>query len=96
MTTLVLAMCDYEEIFIIETDSCDRGIGVVLIETGRPIAYFSKGLSPRNITISTYKKELLAVVMAVSKWKFYVQEQHFVIRIDQQSLKYFLEQRDIF
>lgn len=38
------------------------GIGAVLQQGGHPIAYFSKTLCPRNQALSTYEKELLAVI----------------------------------
>ncbi|KAF3682691.1 hypothetical protein FXO38_01163 [Capsicum annuum] len=41
-STPVLALLDYSQEFIVETDACNTGIGVELIQRGRPIAYFSK------------------------------------------------------
>lgn len=43
--------------------------------------------------MSTYEKELLAVVMATHKWHSYLQGHHFIIKTDHQSLNYLLEQR---
>ncbi|XP_058218354.1 uncharacterized protein LOC131329273 [Rhododendron vialii] len=41
----------------------EKGVGAVLMQEGQAIAFFSKTLSPKNLGLSTYKKELLAVVM---------------------------------
>lgn len=92
-TTPVLALPDYSQPFVIETDASGNGIGVVLMQMGRPIAYLSKGLATKHQALSTYEKELLAIVMATQKWHSYLQGHHFVIRTDHQSLKYLLEQR---
>lgn len=58
----------------------------------RPIAFHSQALKGRNLTISTYEKELLALVVARKKWRPYLLGRPFVIKIDHQSLKYLLEQ----
>lgn len=40
----ILALPDFTEQFCVETDACGQGIGVVLQQKGKPIAYFSKAL----------------------------------------------------
>uniref|UniRef100_A0A8R7VA35 Reverse transcriptase domain-containing protein n=1 Tax=Triticum urartu TaxID=4572 RepID=A0A8R7VA35_TRIUA len=88
----VLAMPDFSKPFTIETDACDKGIGAVLQQEGHPIAFMSKGLSPRP-GLSTYEKEYLAIVVAVDQWRPYLQHSEFVIFIDQKSLIHLEEQR---
>lgn len=62
------------------------------MQMGRPLAYLSKAFNSKNLGLSVYKKELLALVMAVSKWRHYLVGNHFIIRTDHQALKYLLEQ----
>ena len=71
----------------------EGGIGVVLMQDSHPISFLSKALSIKNLGLSVYEKELLALVMAVTKWKHYQVGYHLIIRTDHQSLKYLLDKR---
>ena len=61
----VLAMPDFSQKFVIETDASATGIGAVLQQNGHPIAFVSKALGPRNQALSIYEKEYLAILMAI-------------------------------
>lgn len=93
VTTPILALPDYTKEFVIESDASGKGLGAVLMQEGHPIAFWSKVLSLRDQVLSTYEKELMAVVLAVLKWRHYLLGRHFIIRTDHQSLKHLLEQR---
>ncbi|KAL2226832.1 UNVERIFIED_CONTAM: Retrovirus-related Pol polyprotein from transposon [Sesamum indicum] len=89
----VLAMPDFSQPFIVETDASGKGIGVVLMQGGKPISYLSKALAPKNLGLSTYEKEFLALLLAVTRWRHYLLGNHFIIKTDQKSLKHILDQR---
>ncbi|KAK8942856.1 hypothetical protein KSP39_PZI008724 [Platanthera zijinensis] len=89
----VLRLPDFHAPFTVETDAADAGIGAVLSQEGRPIAFFSKALGLRNSQLSAYEKELLAIVLAVQHWRHYLVGCPFVIRTDHQSLRFLLEQK---
>ena len=79
----VLALPDFNKKFMIETDACSRGIGAVFLQDEHPIAFMSKSLGTRHRGLSTYEKECLAILMAVDKWRSYLQHVEFLIRTDQ-------------
>lgn len=59
----------------------------------RPIAFHNQALKGNKLSLSTYEKELLAMVVAMRKWRPYLLGRPFVIKTNHQSLKYLLEQR---
>jgi hypothetical protein len=84
--TPVLALPDFTIPFVIETDACDTGVGAVLMQNGHPLAYMSKALGLLNRKLSIYEKEFMAIIMAVDKWRQYLQRGPFLILTDHKSL----------
>ena len=76
-TTLVLALPDFQKTFEVETDASDVGIGAVLMQQGQPIAFLSKALGESHKHLSIYEKEFLALIMAMERWRQYLQRQEF-------------------
>ncbi|XP_031505831.1 uncharacterized protein LOC116268232 [Nymphaea colorata] len=89
----VLTLPDFTQKFLVETDASDTGVGAVLSQSGHPIAFMSKALTQRAKPLSTYEKELLAIVMAVEKWRPYLIGRKFKVRTDHNSLRYMMKQR---
>lgn len=92
-TTSTLAMPNFNDSFIVETDASGDGIGVVLTQQGQPIAFMSRALGISKRAWSIYAKEMLVIVEAIRTWRPYLLGRKFFIRTDHRSLKYFLDQR---
>ena len=77
---------------MVECDACGIGIGAILSQQGKPIAFFSEALKGAALALLTYEKEMLAIVNAIRKWRPYLLGRPFTVKTDQKSLKFLMEQ----
>lgn len=89
----VLALSEFSKPFVVETVVSGMGMGVVLQQGGHPIAYISKAFELRTSSLSAYERELLIITFAVSKWRHYLEQGPFFIKIDHENIKHLFEQK---
>ena len=96
MTTApVLATPDIHKEFVIYCDASRTGLGSVLMQEGRVIAYLSRQLRPHEENYATHDLELAAVVHALKTWRHYLLGKRCEIYTDHKSLKYIFTQKEL-
>jgi hypothetical protein len=88
----LLQLPNFNKIFELECDASGIGLGGVLLQDGKPVAYFSEKLSGPVLNYSTYDKELYALVRTLETWQHYLWPKEFVIHSDHESLKHIRSQ----
>ncbi|KAE8669595.1 hypothetical protein F3Y22_tig00112230pilonHSYRG00161 [Hibiscus syriacus] len=83
----LLGLLDINCEFIVETDASGFGIGTVLHQGGKPIAFYSQKFSLRVQAASTHHKEMFSITQAVGKWQQYLLGRRFSIITDQRPLR---------
>ena len=98
LTAPVLAYPQSKTEFILDTDASGDGLGAVLsqVQDGeeRPVAYWSKTLSPAERNYCVTRRELLAVVESCKYFRPYLYGQIFKLRTDHASLIWLQQRKD--
>jgi len=84
----ILVLPESGKRFTVYMDASRIGLGCVLLQEGRVIAYASRQLRRHEVNYPTHDLELAAVVFALKIWRHYLYGESCDIFIDHQSLKY--------
>jgi hypothetical protein len=91
----VLVQPDNSKPFEVFCDASGAGLGCVLMQEGRVIAYASGALQLHEINYPTHDLELATVVHALKIWRHYLMSNHCNIFTDHKSLKYIFSQSEL-
>ena len=94
-TAPILIIPTTEHNFVIYSDASLQGLGCVLMQTDRVVAYGSRQLKPHEINYPTHDLELAAVIFALKLWRHYLYGVSCEIYTDHKSLKYIFTQKDL-
>ena len=91
----VLTLPEGVEDMTVYCDASRHGLGCVLMQRSKVIAYASKQLKPHESNYPTHDLELAAVVFALNIWRHYLYGVQNTIYTDHKSLRYFLDQQNL-
>jgi hypothetical protein len=94
-TVPVLTLPDIHQDFIVFCDASIQGLGCVLMQNEKVIAYASRLLKPHEQNYPTHDLELAAIVHALKIWRHYLIGNKCHIFTDHKSLKYIFTQPDL-
>ncbi|CAL9014110.1 unnamed protein product [Prunus brigantina] len=94
-TAPVLALPDDSGNFVIYSDASQQGLGCVLMQHGKVIAYASRQLKKHELNYPVHDLELAAVVFALKIWRHYLYGETCQIFTDHKSLKYLFTQKEL-
>ena len=81
--------------FVIYSDASKKGLGRVLMQHGKVIAYASRKLKSYEQNHPTHDLELATVVFALKIWRHYLYGERCEIYTDHKSLKYFFTKKEL-
>jgi hypothetical protein len=94
-TTPILIMLDIHKGFDVYCDASRQGLGCVLMQEGKVVAYASRQLRKHEQNYPTHDLELVAVVHALKTWRHYMIGNKCQIFTDHKSMKYIFTQKDL-
>nr|GFC97890.1 putative reverse transcriptase domain-containing protein [Tanacetum cinerariifolium] len=94
-SALILALPEGSENFMVYYDASHKGLGAVLMQTEKVIAYASYQLKIHEKNYTTHDLELGAVVFALKMWRHYLNGMRCIVFTDHKSLQHILDQKEL-
>nr|GFA53973.1 putative reverse transcriptase domain, ribonuclease H-like domain protein [Tanacetum cinerariifolium] len=91
----ILALPEGSEDFVVYCDASHKGLGVVLMQREKVIAYASQQLKVHERNYTTHDLELGSVVFALKIWRHYLYGTRCTVFTDHKSLQHILDQKDL-
>ncbi|GKF30644.1 putative reverse transcriptase domain-containing protein, partial [Tanacetum coccineum] len=91
----ILSLPDEVEDFVVYCDASNQGLGCVLMQRGKVIAYASRQLKIHKKNYTMHDLELGAVVFALKTWRHYLYGMKSVIYTDYKSLQHIFNQKEL-
>nr|GEY80835.1 putative reverse transcriptase domain-containing protein [Tanacetum cinerariifolium] len=94
-SALSLALLEGSENFVVYSDASQKGLGAVLMQRKKVIAYASLQLKIHEKNCTTHDLELGAVVFALKMWRYYLYDTKCVVFANHKSLQHIQDQKEL-
>ncbi|GJT79561.1 putative reverse transcriptase domain-containing protein [Tanacetum coccineum] len=94
-SVLILTLPEGSENFVVYCDASHKGLGAVLMQKEKVIAYTSRQLKVHEKNYTTHDLELGAVVFALKMWRHYLYGTKCVVFTDHKSLQHILDPKEL-
>ncbi|KAA3473634.1 reverse transcriptase [Gossypium australe] len=91
----VLVQPESSKEFVVYSDASLNGLGCVLMQEGKVIAYALRQLKPHERNYQTHDLELAAIVYALNIWRHYLFGEKCCVYSNHKSLKYLMTQKNL-
>nr|GFB36144.1 putative reverse transcriptase domain-containing protein [Tanacetum cinerariifolium] len=91
----ILALPEGSENFVVYCDALHKGLGAVLMQKEKVIAYASRQLKVYEKNYTIHDLELGAVVFALKMWRHYLYGTKCVVFTDHKSLQHIIDQKEL-
>ncbi|GJT85815.1 putative reverse transcriptase domain-containing protein [Tanacetum coccineum] len=91
----ILALLEGSEDFVVYYDASHKGLGVVLMQREKVIAYASRQLKVHEKNYTTNDLELGSVIFALKIWRTYLYGTRCTVFTDHKSLQHILDQKEL-
>nr|GFB82514.1 putative reverse transcriptase domain-containing protein [Tanacetum cinerariifolium] len=92
---IILALPDGNDDFIVYCDASHQGLGAVLMQREKVIAYASRQLKPHEKNYTAHDLKLGAVVFTLKIWRHYLYGTKCIVFTDHKSLRHTLDQKEL-
>ncbi|GJV16076.1 putative reverse transcriptase domain-containing protein [Tanacetum coccineum] len=91
----ILALLEGNDDFVVYCDASHQGLGAVLMQREKVIAYASRQLKPHEENYTTHDLELGVVVFALKIWRHYLYGTKCTVFTDHKSIQHILDQKEL-
>ena len=81
----MLTYVDPSKDLVLQADASKFGLGAILLQAGRPVAYTSKAFTPNEVSYAQIEKEMYTVVFGTKKFYQQIYGRHVIVQTDHKT-----------